>query len=123
MKLTGTMTALVVGVSLAAGTAWAQQIKNGNLSGTLMSGHALVTGNGQANVLQTPSKGNFIMTQFCKEDNDTELQGSSLGVITTTNSCTTFSPGVPIPRDEVLFCRNPDTQSRSCSVMGVLSKK
>lgn len=123
MKLTGMIMTLVVAIALAAGSAQAQRIKNGGLDGTLMSGHALVTGNGQANVLQTPSKGQFIMTQFCKEDGDTDLQGSSLGVITTTNGCTEFSPGVPIPRDEVLFCRNGDSQSRSCSVMGVLSKK
>jgi hypothetical protein len=123
MKLTDMTMVLAVAIVLTAGVAQAQQIKKGELSGTLMSGHALVTANGQANVLQTSSKGQFIMTQFCKEDGDTELQGSSLGVITTTNGCTEFSPGVPIPRDEVLFCRNDDNQSRSCSVMGVLSKK
>ena len=123
MKLTGMTMALMVAIALAVGSAQAQQIKNGELTGTLMSGHTLVTGNGQANVLQTPSKGRFIMTQFCKEDSDTDLQGSTLGVITTTKDCTEFSPGVPIPRDEVLFCRNGDSQSRSCSVMGLLSKK
>jgi len=124
MKVTETTMVLMAALALAAGSAQAQQIKNGELSGTLMSGHALVTANGQANVLQTPSKGQFIMTQFCREDGDTDLQGSSLGVITTpNNNCTEFSPGVPVPRDEVLFCRNNDGQSRSCSVIGVLSKK
>jgi hypothetical protein len=115
--------ALVVAIALVAGSAQAQQIKNGELTGTVKSGHVLVSGNGQATVLQTPNKNQFIMTQFCKEDGDTNLQGSTLGVITTTNGCTEFSPGVAIPPNEVLFCNNGDSQSRSCSVTGVLSKK
>jgi hypothetical protein len=114
---------MVVAMTLGAGVAGAQQIKNGDLTGTVMSGHALVDGNGQANVLQTPTKGQFIMTQFCKEANSTQLQGSTVGVITTDNDCTTFFPGVAIPANEILFCRNLDGQSRSCSVTGVLSKK
>ena len=123
MRSTARNVMLVATMTLAAGAADAQQIKSGELTGTVTSGHALVSGNGQATVLQTPAKGQFIMTQFCKESNSTELQGSTLGVITTDNDCTTFVPGVAIPPSEILFCRNLDTPSRSCSVTGVLSKK
>ncbi len=123
MKSVATSVMLVAAMALAAGVAGAQQIKGGDLTGTVMSGHALVEGNGQGTVMQTPTKGQFIMTQFCKEDNSTQLQGSTLGVITTDNDCTTFFPGVAIPANEILFCRNFDGQSRSCSVTGVLSKK
>lgn len=132
---------LIVVASLVfhAGTASAQVVKQGNLSGTLVSASGTAPSAGvDGPILTTPASGAFVLTQLCtagtpgqNNGENARVVGGTLGVITqqygdsTLGSCTVYTPGVAIPPGEELRCVQIGASAGpvTCTVTGVLSKK
>jgi hypothetical protein len=126
--------------SLHAGSAAAQTVKNGTISGTLVSASASApTGGTDAVLLTTPSTGAFILTQVCtmsspgaNNQDNVQVVGSTVGRLALETkddfnfgSCTTFQPGLPLPAGEELRCVQVGASASAvtCTVIGVVSKK
>lgn len=116
--------ALIAGSLLCVTSAQAQQVKKGELSGTILSGGVSVPASSSLVVFTAPATGNFILTTFCARD--VALSGNTVGPIAPADSdepCLVFVPGFAIPSGEVLTCTNDEVDPGICSVSGVLSKK
>lgn len=129
----------VCSLAFVSGPAFAQAVKQGNVSGTLVSasGSAL-TGGTDALILTTPASGAFVLTQICtagtpgsNNEDEVRVVGSTLGPIAQsygTDSlgvCTAYTPGLAIPPGEELRCVQAGASGSAvtCTVTGVLSKK
>jgi hypothetical protein len=135
----------ILGVALVAAlcveSASAQAVKQGNLSGTIVSASAVaLTGGSDAVLLTTPASGAYVLTQVCiqstpgaNNNEQAQILGSTVGRIalilpevgTDGGACTTFSPGFFLPAGEELRCAQGGVSASAitCSVTGVLSKK
>jgi len=116
-----------------------QQIRNGGLSGTVMSFSENTSGGTAANLFTTPATGNsrFILTQFCGNHGSQRtlsLGGSILGVIvqirggvgpTTDDRCVSFDPGIALSQNETISCRRigGNDETGHCMITGVLSRR
>jgi len=120
-----------------------QQIRNGGLSGTIMSFTGSTSGTTATNLFTTPvgnKAGHFILTQFCGNTNfgnsvhTLALHGSVLGVINKVRgdffdeeACVSFTPGIALSKDETLSCQatggDPNNSTGHCMITGVLSKR
>jgi hypothetical protein len=132
---------LIVVSSLAfvSGPAFAQAVKQGNVSGTLVSASGSApTGGTVATILTTPASGAFVLTQICTAgtpaaNNEVQVRvvGSTLGPIAQSydtgslGTCTVYTPGLAIPPGEELRCvqGGASASAVTCTVTGVLSKK
>jgi len=122
-------TIVVVGVVAAlviVRASEAQVIKNGALSGVVVSKSIAVPVSSSAPVFTAPAagKGVFVLTQFCRS-NCPELSGSTLGRIgDNSTGCTTYTPGIALPPGEVLTCTSSGCDSPvPCTITGVVTKK
>jgi hypothetical protein len=122
-------TIVVVGVVAAlvvVRSSEAQVIKNGALSGVIVSKSIAVPASSSAPVFTTPAagKGVFVLTQFCRS-NCPELSGSTLARIGDNGSgCTTYSPGIALPPGETLTCTSSGCDPGApCTITGVVTKK
>jgi len=124
-------------VALICGSAEAQVISKGGVSGTIQTYRALVGVAPAPPVVMftTPTKkGVFIVTQACAtnkggfifDNGNPALQiiSSATGTAFNTNSrCVTYSPGLALPAGAAVTCNNGDTgDTNACLVTGVLSK-
>jgi hypothetical protein len=104
----------------------AQVIKNGSLSGVVVSKGIVLQAPGSAPVFTTPAagKGVFVLTQFCRS-NCPDLSGSTLGKIGDNGiGCTTYSPGIAFPPGETLTCTSQGCDfAVPCTITGVVTKK
>jgi len=132
---------LIVVCSLAfvSGPAFAQAVKQGNVSGTLVSASGSAPmGGTDALILTTPASGAFVLTQICTagtpgSNNEVQARvvGSTLGPIAQSygtdslGACTVYTPGLAIPPGEELRCvqGGASASAVTCTVTGVLSKK
>ena len=128
----------VSSLAFFSGPAFAQTVKQGNVSGTLLSasGSAPMGGTDGA-ILTTPASGAFVLTQICttgepgsNNGDNAQVVGSTVGVIAQSygadlGSCTVYTPGLAIPPGEELRCvqGGASTGAVRCTVTGVLSKK
>jgi hypothetical protein len=125
MERVGTIAASLLMSVLASTPAMAQVIKKGTLSGKIVSAAVEVAPTTAATVYTTPATGFFILTQVCVQDrSEMAVRGATLGPLVTDDRCTTYTPGVALPRNEVITCANNDaTPTGACSITGVLSPK
>lgn len=111
-------------VAMASATAIAQTVKNGEISGIIVSKSVSIPASSSANLYTTPATGYFIITQACSTGSYMPLSGSGIGEIARLNSsCQTFTPGFVVPAGTTLSCYNEYAFTSSCNVTGVLSKK
>jgi hypothetical protein len=122
-------TIVVVGMVAAlvvVRAAEAQVIKNGELSGIVVSKSLVLQSSGFAPIFMMPAagKGVFVLTQFCRS-NCPDLSGSTLGRIGDTGpGCTTYSPGIAFPPGETLTCTSAGCDfTVPCTITGVVTKK
>ena len=136
MTLTALAFTALLSFSYAAGNAEAQTVINGNLTGTIVSGVALLPNSGTSATLVTapPSgRGFFILTQCVSS-----FSGANTGVVGTTVGpipCNTdgglglqLTPGFAMPADEVLTCANnfgcpPGNCVVRCLITGIVSRR
>ena len=107
---------------LTGGAAQAQNVKNGAVSGTLVSKSADIG----ATVLTVPSGKAFVLTQVCSEDlRSFQLDAGSLIVPTNISavSCAEYSPGIVIPAETAVICTQTGNFGfgKHCLVTGVLT--
>jgi len=107
---------------LTGGTAQAQNVKNGAISGTLVSKSADIG----ATVLTVPPGKAFVLTQVCSEDlRSFQLFAGNLIVPTTINavSCAEYAPGIVIPAETAVICTPTGNfgGGKHCLVTGVLT--
>ena len=116
---------LVLSFSLAA-TAWpasAQRISALGPSGTIRSASAAVEGESQATVFTTPGERPFVLTQACFDAGGMVLSGSTFGIIPgEMGACTTYHPGIALPRNESLLCSNPNGVVANCMITGIVTR-
>jgi hypothetical protein len=129
----------VSSLAFVSGPALAQTVKQGNVSGTVLSASGSAPmGGTDGPILTTPPSGTFVLTQICttgasgsnNEDN-VQVVGSTIGAIAQSyatgnlGSCTVYTPGLAIPPGEELRCAQGGASSGAvrCTVTGVLSKK
>jgi hypothetical protein len=124
---------------LCASAVSAQVVKQGTVSGTIVSATATTAGGGtDAVLLTTPASGAFILTQVCmigtpgaNNERNAQIVGSTLGRLATAapdsdlGFCTTFTPGLFLPSGEELRCTQVGASGSSvtCTVTAVVSKK
>jgi hypothetical protein len=95
----------------------------GGMAGIVRSGSVAVPGTAEATVYTTPADRPFVLTQVCFDAGGMVLSGSSFGVIPNDmGSCTTYHPGIALPRNEALICQNPNGVVANCMVTGVLAR-
>jgi hypothetical protein len=103
----------------------AQLVKNGGLSGKVITVTADVVSQTPVPLFATPATGFLVITQFCSVDGDPlNLRGRDFGLIVKivgADRCAQFTPGIVIPQNELLFC-DPETTSSRCMLIGILSK-
>lgn len=130
---------LALALALAASPSLAQSVKNGGLSGQLLSGSAsALTGGTDATILTTPANGVFVLTQICtmgtpgaNNENNAFVAGGTIGRIAQVygsdalGSCTSYAPGIALPSSEELRCvqAGASPSAVTCSVTGVVSAK
>jgi hypothetical protein len=107
---------------LTGGAAHAQLVKNGAVTGTLVSESADIGGT----VLTVPSDKAFVLTQVCSEDlRSFQLTAGSLIVPTTINavSCAEYAPGIVFPGGAAVTCTPTGNFGfgKHCLVTGVLT--
>ena len=122
------MFALALGVTVCLTSAVAQQVKNGTISGTLLSAGATVPANSAALVFTAPATGHFILTTFCGDATQLTLRGHTVGFIASLAlnagaSCQPLTPGFAIPQGEILSCISSIGFPSDCSISGVLSEE
>src|SRR5262249_14098502 len=134
--------AALLGVFVLAPAPEAQTVKNGGLTGNIVSVSVEVPVDGSAEVYTTPRNDFFILTQFCSSVSGfgpVTLRGSTFGPVVTSLSpiaplyCVTFVPGVAFAHNETLTCDAPSSfpncqtcgtpTPQRCMITGVLSKK
>ena len=118
MQATAVMVAAIVLSLVTSAPAVAQQIKNGTVSGTLMSATAAVPMGSSVTVFTTPSAGPFILIDVCAEFGIT-ISVSRFGPI---GRCFFFRPGLALPRSATITCTNKGDEDGVCTIIGVLSK-
>src|SRR6266404_2775038 len=103
-----------------------EDVKNGTLSGVVVSKSIAVPVSSSAPVFTAPAAGKvvFVLTQFCRS-NCPELSGSTLGRIgDNSTGCTTYFFDVAAPPGEVLTCTSSGCDSPvPCTITGVVTKK
>ena len=127
--------------ALFATSASGQAVKNGTLSGTIVSANAVApTGGSDAVLLTAPATGRLVITQICAQGTSGANNGDAAQVVGSTlgrfglaiasgdvgeGACTNFSPGFAVPAGEELRCGQTGASGSpvSCSITGVLSKK
>ena len=123
MKTVAAIATVLVTAVLTAAPVQAQQQKKGTLTGTIVSAAVEVAGNSSGSLFTTPAKGFFVLTQVCVEDKSAEIRGSTLGPIFNEDKCSTYTPGIAFPQNEMLTCVNDDTDASGCFITGVVTKK
>jgi hypothetical protein len=121
---------------LSASVADAQQVREGEvLLGTLVSASATAPNQGDpVTVFEVPARGAFALTQVCvfSSTSADALEGQTFGSIaraigdaSTEANCTTYEPGLALPRGEVLSFQ--DTQADGAdavvTITGILSNR
>ncbi len=99
LRLTAVAAAMVF---LAATSADAQQLKRGELTGTVVSASATAPPLSSVSLLTAPASGHFIVTQVCGGP----IEGSTIGTLSFGGGCTEFVPGFALPANEELEIRN-----------------
>jgi hypothetical protein len=123
MKTTFNIAIAVSLLALMSTTVTAQTVKNGEISGIIVSKSVSIPATSSANLYTTPATGFFIITQACSVSSNIPLSGSGIGEITRLNGCQTFTPGFVVPAGTTLSCYNEYGFTSGCTVTGVLSKK
>jgi hypothetical protein len=120
--------AIALALGLFAGTAAAQKIDNGTLSGTVFSAAATVPNLSQAFVATTPDNRTFVLTQVCAT-NPQALRlnaGALIGDIPLEqgSNCTQYVPGIAIPPSTNINCFDQVGAGGGlrCMLTGVLTK-
>lgn len=101
----------------------AQRVTAMGMRGTVNSASVAVPAEGEAAVYTTPADRPFVLTQACFDAGGMVLSGSSFGVIPSDmGMCTTYHPGIAVPRSETLRCQNPNGVVANCMVTGVVTR-
>ena len=118
----------IFAVFFLSSIATAQEVttSGGSVSGKIMSS-STVFAVPIGDVLITPAEDHFVLTTFCASSSQ-KLVGSTFGYIAEIpgigGGCLNFSPGVALPKNEVLTCAAlSGALSESCQVSGVLSAR
>ena len=129
MRVFNGLIAVLTMVALSGSVTEAQTIKKGTISGVILTRSVNVPDLASADVFTTDAavKGALwlILTQVCVEDEgDLTFDGSSMGQIVLDNQCTTFEPGLAIPRGETLtFTETAGNGAQGAMITGILVKK
>ena len=106
-----------------ARSAEAQRLTGLGMRGTVNSASVAVPATGEAAVLTTPVERPFVLTQVCFDAGGMVLSGATFGVIPgDMGTCTTYHPGIALPRGETLTCQNPNGVVANCMVTGVVTR-
>ena len=106
-----------------AGRADAQRLSALGMRGTVESASATVPANDTATVYTTPAGRPFVLTQVCLDAGGVVVQGATFGVIPgEMGACTTYHPGIALPRDEAISCENPNGVPVNCMVTGIVTR-
>ena len=110
---------------IGAGSSQAQQVKNGGVTGRIVT--KSVETSGPTQVYRTPNQGTFVLTTFCTDVASMELVGARLGFVARITSsiedCKHFSPGIAFGKGEAISCDPTTTSPRRCMISGVLTKR
>ena len=129
MRVFSGLIAVLTMVALSGSVAEAQTIKKGTISGVILTRSVNVPQNASTDVFTTDAdvKGALwlILTQVCVEDADElTLGGNTMGQIVLDDQCTTFEPGLAIPRGETLtFTETANQGAQGAMITGILVKK
>ena len=100
-----------------------QRLTGFGLTGTVRSASAAVEGESQATVFTTPAERPFVLTQACFDAGGMMLSGATFGVIPAEmGACTTYHPGIALPRNENLICQNPNGVVANCMITGIVTR-
>ncbi len=114
--------------TFAATSADAQVLKGGGFSGTLITQTAVAPNNSRVDIYTTPvglKALKYILTQVRVENRkDVVFTGSTMGTMPLMDDCTTFNPGLAIPKGETLtFTEDRGNGDMAVLITGILSKK
>ena len=129
MRVVFSVIAVLTVMTLSASISEAQTIKKGTISGVVLTRSVDIPNNGSAAVFTTDAavKGALwlILTQACVSDDekDVTLIGNTMGQIPLPDQCTTFEPGLAIPRGETLTFSDINVNPQAGMITGILSKK
>ena len=130
MRLVATIVVSALAVMSWRANADAQAVKKSTLSGILASKSVAVPDLSSATVFTTPAAPDvFILTQTCitaPGPGAVTLNGSTFGqvVVSTSDECTSYNPGITFPPAEVLSCTNTGTGSTEhCMITGIISSR
>ena len=114
---------LVLGILTLPVCVSAQRISAMGMSGLVRSGSVSVPAGAEATVLTTSGDRPFILTQVCFDAGGMVLSGATFGAIPgDMGACTTYHPGIALPRNEALICQNPNGVAANCMITGVLTR-
>ena len=133
MRIVGITLGLVMAGVLANTAAYAAEATGGKIKagvikkGTLRSGIVTVAPNSSAAVINVPDDEVFVLTQACISGEGPAGEGpalvsQALGRIAVPLSCTSYSPGIVLPEEDVLDCVGAPFGGGTCMVTGVLTR-
>ncbi len=129
MKFAATVIAIALAMTCWDPAAHAQAVKKSTLSGILTSKSVAVPTGTTVTVFTTPAAPEFfILTQTCNTapgPGSVTLNGSTFGqvVVSTSDECTSYNPGITFPAGEVLSCNNAGTGSTEhCMITGIVGR-
>ena len=75
-------------------------------------------------IFTVPNNQGFVLTTWCSGHDSVSLVGSTLGALPFhMATCQTFTPGIVIPKGEVLRCENSAGEAFPCLISGILVKE
>jgi len=124
--LGGSTLAVLASVLLTA--AHGQETDQSVPRGTIVSASVTVPANSSATLFETPQDGRFILTQACVAGlaffGASPLSGNTFGKIIIAQSppCTTYVPGIALPKGEIITCEGHFFETRTCMITGVVGR-
>lgn len=119
--------ALALAPAPLAAPAGAQQLKKGQVSGTILSFSATGPPAAFTSIATLPATGRFVLMQICANDGPATVAGDTVGTIYVSNGngdgCTRFHPGIALPPGEDMGFTNGAAVGVTVVLNGVLSKK
>lgn len=115
----------VVGV---VSTASAQTVKDGELSGQILSAGATAAPGTSVTLLTTPATGFYVLTHAVLSGCTGSISASGFGpIVSHGNSSSSYTPGIALPPSSTITCTSDACSTpaipATCVITGVLSKK
>ncbi len=107
----------------AAGSADGEAAKPKIAEPEVISSTATPNSGSVREMYKSPRRGEFLLTQACVEHGAMYVRNDESGARLTYGSagCTHYDPGMRIAAGETLSCVNRSGQSRTCSLVGIVS--